>query len=160
MTPGVSTDRDRGASENAHESGETTDAAAVGSRLRFSCEVRQPQVGFGEVARCGQRQAITGRPGDKIERCSPVSTLQKFEETRRVGERFTCWPRLIEKQRPVLDPAQIDAGGTGVDPDHTGHGLAIYNCQFTIDKGIVLGWVADYSATVRAIPAIVSASST
>ena len=65
-------DRRRGAREHAHQRAEPPDAAG----LAVGGEVRQPEVVLREVARRGQRQAVSGRAGDEVERCSPLGVVE------------------------------------------------------------------------------------
>src|SRR6185295_13512442 len=82
----------------------------------------QPQAGVSEIADLDERQAVTGRSDDEIERSDAVRVLEQFDERRWLRERFDSRQRPIEKHVTVVEPAQVDAYRAGVDADHARHG--------------------------------------
>ena len=112
-------DRQGRAREHPHQRAKAADAAGC---LPLGRELRKTDVVLREVARADERQAVAGRPGDEIERRSPVRVVKQIDERRRLRERFDGRQRPVEEHATVVEPAQVDAHSAGIDADDARHG--------------------------------------
>ena len=108
-------DRQRCSCKRPHQRAHPANPAG----LAFRRKIRQPQIDVSEIGGRGQRQPVSGRSGDQIER---PRLLENVHEHCRIGQRLGCRKGLIEKDAAIVEAADVDADGPRVDSDHTGHG--------------------------------------
>src|SRR5262245_11043078 len=92
------------------------------TRFTRSAKISETETGLAEISGSGERHAVTGWPDHKIERRDTVFALERAHDYRWICERVGSRQRSIQENEASVDSAQIDAEGTGVDPDHARHG--------------------------------------
>jgi len=80
-------------------------------------EVREAEIAFVRVLDGCERQTIAGRAGDELR----ARVAEDRDEGRNVGQCLRGGQGSVEEHRAVMEPAQIDGYGTGIDAERAGH---------------------------------------
>src|SRR6185437_993725 len=97
----------------AREDAQSADAAVVVARG----EIREAEIAFVRMLDGCERQTIAGRAGDELR----ARVAEDRDEGRNVGQCLRGGQGSVEEHRAVMEPAQIDGYGTGIDAERAGH---------------------------------------
>ena len=98
--------------QRAHQRAQAADSAG----FSFGREKRQPEIVLGEIRSWNARQSVARRADDEID---GAGFFQPCDERRGIAKRVGSRDRVIEKEAAVIEAADVDADGAGIDTNDT-----------------------------------------